>query len=73
MPREFYPDTIAQENVIDPYTICGVTTALFDGEGVCNRIKGHFTETMTDDNWGTGEFHQEAFEGWIWDGKGSIS
>lgn len=73
MPREFYPDTVKDENITDDSVLCNNETQMFDGPGICTRAKGHKLEKMTNDNWGTGEFHQESFEGWVWDGEGSIA
>lgn len=47
--------------------ICKSSTALFDGPAYCDRPYGHRVDVMTNDNLGTGEFHQESFEGWVWD------
>jgi hypothetical protein len=52
--------------------LCNKTTEMWDGEAACNRVAGHKVDVMTRDNREDGEFHQEAFEGWVWDNNGAV-
>lgn len=67
MPRSFYPDMYDKPEGSES---CQARTEMWDGPAYCNRPKGHKIEAIESDNLGTGEFHQEAFEGWIWDDRG---
>ena len=72
MPRPFYSDLEIYPTSANHDSLCGHETEMWDGPGICNRAKGHEVETMTNSNFDTGEFHQESFEGWVWDGEGSV-
>lgn len=70
MPREFYPDTDQSSNA-DPEKYCLDEITLFDGPGICMRRKNHKVDEIM--NPGVhGEFHQEAFEGWVWTNNGRV-
>ena len=72
MPRKFYVDINRNPIGNDSRSLCDNTTEMWDGTAYCNRPKGHKVDELTNENRWTGEFHQEAFEGWIWDEKGNI-
>lgn len=69
MPIEFYPDTDTMGER-DESNRCLDTITLFDGPGVCKRNKGHKVDDDKNPAQGNGEFHQEEFEGWIWNDRG---
>lgn len=70
MPRPFYSDTNRGADVRPDESLCLNEIEMFDGPGVCTRPKGHQVNNLTPDN--VGEFHQEAFEGWVWDNHGRV-
>lgn len=72
MPREFYEDSAQNAPVQESQKLCANAIPLFDGPAFCVRPEGHKVDVMTRDNHDTGEFHQEEFEGWIWDNDGAI-
>lgn len=72
MPRRFYDDTNRRPTMGELPNLCGQTIELFDGPAYCTRENGHKVETMTRSNSPSGEFHQEEFEGWVWDNEGAI-
>lgn len=72
MPRDsFYPD-LDQTGLKPVSELCYATIEMFDGPGICKRAKNHRVDQMEGRNVNSGEFHQEEYEGWVWDSNGSI-
>lgn len=74
MPRKFYNDLVQYPIGGQTEKLCGKEILLFDGAAFCNREKNHQVDELdpATKNKDTGEFHQEAFEGWVWDDRGYV-
>lgn len=72
MPREFYADTDEYGSMRHKDETCLNEIEMSDGPGICMRPKGHQVNEMTSGANPVGEFHQEAFEGWVWDNHGRV-
>jgi hypothetical protein len=69
MPREFYADTQQGEATGNE---CLNEIEMFDGPGICMRPKGHKVTEMAKIDDPAGQFHQEGFEGWVWNNKNQV-
>lgn len=76
MPIDFYPDTErslrTRKNAQEE--LCLNTVNGFDGPFVCTREKNHRIDSLKEVTPEAGSsFHQEEYEGWIWDNDGGVS
>lgn len=69
MPRDFYPD-LYREDEKPSFELCLNEITMFDGVGVCMRPKDHKVDEAN--TFPDGEYHQEEYEGWIWDNSGRV-